>query len=284
MAVPASASVSQLLTNFRNKTTPGVYRYFTRGDVARQIQDRVNYPGMIRQGQSSLCGPAAFLYCVAKKMPLAYAQYIIDLYESGKAKLGSLNIEPGTDTKNYDLPLFLSDMAAADWIGLAGLRDSANNCFDYQKFTNTIPGITMPGELLSWFTKAGYTSGEDNTNIIFGAKNLFTLLSAHQRQQAGHAVCLLVVASVFDGVLRLSSNNLPNHWVVLTSPIKIDGMPVLPLLGKGKTINNDDSILSKKISFDVYTWGNSARSVTFKSHDLTVAQFLPHFFGYVSAK
>jgi len=190
MAVPAS--VSLLLTNFRNKTTPGVYKFFTRRDViAKQIQDRVNDPGIINQGLSSLCGPAAFLYCVAKKSPLVYAQYIVDLYDNGKAKLGSLKIEPSADNKAYDLPV-TAGVALADWIGLAGLRDSANDFFDYQHYTSAIAGITMPGELLSWFTKAGYTSGENNTNIMMGAKNLSNLLSAHQKQQAGHAVCLFV--------------------------------------------------------------------------------------------
>ena len=99
------ASVSQLLADFRKEKTKGAYRHFqNRPTIAVQIQDRVNSPHLIDQGYSSLCGPASLMYSVAKKSPFVYAKYIVDLYDSGKAKLGTLNVKPGTDTKGYGLP------------------------------------------------------------------------------------------------------------------------------------------------------------------------------------
>ncbi len=128
MAAPASTS--RLLVDFKNRTTPGAYKHFNnRATISVQIKDRVNSPYLIDQGYSSLCGPAAILYSLAKKEPLVYAQYIVDLYDNGKAKLGSLDIEPGTDTKNYNLPI-TSGMSEVDWIGLAGLRNSENDFLD----------------------------------------------------------------------------------------------------------------------------------------------------------
>lgn len=279
MSTPTT--VSQLLVNFRKKTAKGKYKHFqNRPTIAVQIQDRVNSPSLINQGFSSLCGPASFLYCLAKKSPFVYAKYIVDLYDSGKAKLGSLDVEPGSDTKSYSLPL-TSGMSEVDWIGLAGLRDSENDFYDYQKYTNEAAGITMPGDFLSWFTKAGYTNGVNDTNLV-DDEDLFTLVQAHQKKQSGHAVCLFVGADVFLG--KKGGKVIADHWVVLNSPILIDGKSVQPLLAKGKSINSDKSLLSKKLMFNVYSWGNNARPVNQNNNNLTVKHFLDYFYGYVSSK
>lgn len=241
---------------------------------------RINSPHLINQGRSSLCGPAALLYNIAKKYPLVYAKYILDLYDSGKAKLGSLKIEPGSDNRNYSLPS-ASGMSQVDWIGLAGLRDSENDFFDYQSYKDQVAGITMPGDLLSWFTKAGFTSGINDTNVM-DDEDLSTLLKAHQKKQAGHAVCLFVGADVFLG--KTGGRSTADHWVVLNSPILIDNKPVQALVKKGTKIDDDKSILSKKLSFNVYTWGNNAYPVNMRLSNLTVKYFLDYFYGYVSVK
>jgi len=114
------------------------------------------------------------------------------------------------------------------------------------------------------------------------AENIPSTHSLFKLQSVALIVLLQLAASIFDG--RISTQNIADHWVVLSSPIIIDGKPMLLLLAKGKPINNDKSILSKKISFNVYCWGNSARAVNLRISGLTVAQFLHHFYGYMSAK
>jgi len=273
--------VQQLLAQFKTKQTSGVYKYFTnRVDIADQIMKRIIDPHEIDQGQSSLCAPAAFLYNIAQKYPLVYAKYITDLYDSGIAKLGSLEVKPGLDTRNYNLPIE-SGMSRVDWIGLAGLRDSENDFLDYQSYTDRSAGITMPGDLLAWFTKAGFASGVNDTNLQTD-KKLSTLIQAHLKKQQGHAVCLFVGAKVFSG--EKGGQDIPDHWAVLNSPIFIDNKSVQPLVAKGKTINNDESILSKKLSFNVYHWGQNAYPVNRRIPDLTVEYFLNYFYGYISAK
>jgi hypothetical protein len=202
------------------------------------------------------------------------------MYETGKAKIGKIEVNAGTDTKNYNLPTS-SGMSAVDWIGLAGLRDSENDVFDYQAYTNEVAGITMPGDLLSWHTKSGFTDGINDTNVV-DDEDLFTLLTAHQKKQAGHSVCLFVGAGVFAG--KKDGRAIADHWVVLNSPILIGGNPVHSLLAKGKTINDDKTILSKKLSFNVYTWGENSRPVNRHFPNLTVEYFLDYFYGYVSSK
>jgi len=276
-----NTSTTQILNNFRNNKASGAFKHFkNRATITVQIQDRINQPHLINQGYSSLCGPAAFLYCLTKKSPAVYAKYIVDLFETGKAKLGKINVVPSTDTKNFNLPSS-SGMSEVDWIGLASLRDSENDFLDYQSHTDQAAGITMPGDLLSWFTKNGYTNGVNDTNLLLD-KNLFTLLTAHQKQQSGHAVCLFVGADVLNG--KNAGRATPDHWVVLDSPILIDSRPVIPLIAKGNSINTDQSILSKKLTFNVFTWGQQSRAINQNIQSLSVEYFLDYFYGYVSSK
>jgi hypothetical protein len=51
------------------------------------IRIRVSEPWEIDQGGASLCGPAAFMYCLAKDAPELYAQYVCELYTTGKASI-----------------------------------------------------------------------------------------------------------------------------------------------------------------------------------------------------
>ena len=275
------ASVSHILAEFKKKKTKGVYKHFSnRTVIAIQIQDRINNPHLIDQGFSSLCGPTALLYSLVKKLPLVYAKYITDLYDNGIAKLGSLKVEPSSDNKNYNLPS-AAGMSQVDWIGLAGLRDSENDFFDYQSYKDKTAGITMPGDLLSWFIQAGFTDGINDTNLI-DDEDLYTLLTAHKKKQSGHAVCLFVGANVFSGTK--GGRATADHWVVLNSPILIDNQSVQALLAKGKPVNDDNTLLSKKLSFNVFTWGNDAYPVNQSFSNLTVKYFLDYFYGYISCK
>lgn len=220
------------------------------------------------------------LYNIAKKSSLTYAKYITDLYDYGKAKLGSLEVKPGSDNRDYNLPT-ASGMSQVDWIGLAGLRDSENDFYDYESYKDEAAGITMPGDLLSWFTKAGFTDGINDTNLI-DDEDLSTLIKAHKLHQSGHVVCLFVGANVFMG--RKDGRSTADHWVVLNSPVLIDKKSVQPLISKGTTVDDDKAILSKTLSFEVFTWGNNAYPVNKNLPDLTVEYFLDYFYGYISCK
>ncbi len=139
----------------------------------------------------------------------------------------------------------------------------------------------MPGDLLSWYTATGYTNGVNKTSVM-DDEGLSTLLTAHKKQQSGHAVSLFVGADVFIG--KKNGRAIADHWVVLNSPILIDGQGVQPLLAKGKTIDYEKSILSKQLTFSVFTWGDNARAVNRSIPNLTVEHFLDYFYGYVAAK
>src|SRR6478752_3918418 len=62
-----------------------------RASFAMDLMDHINSPSLINQRDSSLCGPACFLYALLQKTPETYAQFVIDLYEKGQAKVGGLD-------------------------------------------------------------------------------------------------------------------------------------------------------------------------------------------------
>lgn len=275
----AGITTSQMINGFASRNGKSAFPHFNRGKITQQLRDRVTNPSKINQQMSSLCGPAAFLYIIAKDSPNKYAKYIIDLYEQGEATIGKLKVKPGSDCKNYKIPP--NAIEEVDWIGLASLRDSENAVFDYQSVGDQFAGITLPGHLTQWFQDSGYTQVENKTNLVFD-KNLHTLLQAHQKNQSGSSVCLFVGANIFSG--RPKGSAPADHWVVLNSNIQIDNKPVTSLLAKGAQVDDDETLFSKKIDFSVYTWGRSNYSVNAIKQNVTVSEFLDYFYGYVSAK
>lgn len=269
-------SPGKLISEFATRKSHAAFPHINKPALVKQLLQRISQPWRIDQARSSLCGPAAFLYCVARSDPGLYAKYIIDLYEKGEAKIKDLEVEPGSDCRRYKVPP--GQIAEADWVGLASLRDSENTFSDYESITDEFAGITLPGHIEDWFEEAGFKSVHDNTNLLSN-KELSVLLQAHQKRSTGAKVCLFIAANILSGKIKKDSTFKPYHWVVLNSDITIDGKPVAPLIAKGKKVDDDDKIKKKQISFKVYTWGEELRSVS----KVTVESFLNNFFGYISA-
>ena len=244
-----------------------------RPRFAIQLADRIATPRLIDQGSSSLCGPADFLYALALKNPMAYAQYAIDLYQTGSAWIGQMRVKPGADCRNY-VP---KGIDAIDWVTLASLRDSSNSLLDYQATGNEAAGITMPSGLSGWFRRSGYyTNIVNDTNVILD-KGLSCLIKADQQRATGAYACLFVGANVLG--MRSGGKVVPDHWVVLTSPVMLNGAPAAPLLMRGPSVDGDATLRGQQLSFEVFTWGG-----TQKIGPMKLAEFLDYFYGYVSAK
>lgn len=278
--MPIPNEVENMIREFEKRDGGTAFGNIKRDKVAKQLRDRLKDPFIIDQGGSSLCGPAVFIYCLAKRKPKLYAQYVIDLYEKGVATIGRLQVEPGTDCKNFN-PGLMKKIAEVDWISLAGLRDSENDFFDYDHPDDQLPGITLPGDIAKWFAFSDFLAIRQNTNIFFD-ESLYTLLQAHKKYISGACVCLFVGANVLQGFPKGKSP--ADHWVVLNSPIQIDGKPVNKLVAQGKKVNSDETLLSKKIQFSVYSWSKNSYPVNKYDPNLTVGKFLDYFYGYVAAQ
>jgi hypothetical protein len=282
--MPIPNDVENLIRQFEKRNGDIAFNKINRQDVADGLRRRISNPQNIDQGRSSLCGPAVFIYCLAKRKPIQYAKYVIDLYEKGEATIGRLKVKPGNDCKDYTPKPQRGQrqlIPDVDWIALAGLRDSENNFLDYDHPNDQIAGITPPGTISGWFAFADFQAVRENTNIFFD-ESLYTLLQAHKKHVSGACVCLFVGANVLQGFPKGKSP--ADHWVVLTSPITIDGKPVNKLIAQRKKVNQDKSLLTKKIQFSIFTWKDSSYPVNRNDPHLTVGKFLDYFYGYVAAQ
>jgi hypothetical protein len=264
-------------------TRPGIGAFpnlgLSRSLFAQALMDRVNSPTMLDQGATSLCGPAVFLYNVLKRDPEDFAKYVIELYEKGSGRIRSLEVKPGFDCRNYR-PLG-TQIAAVDWVALASLRDSANAVLDYDSSTVQLGGITTPGTLAGWFRAANFGQVENKTNLFFDS-DLSALVKGSQRFSSGSVVCLLIGANLLSG--RAGDSMIPDHWVSLSSPVRVDGVSTAYLLSQGDKVNKDEKLRKAGISFDVFTWGETSYPVKKRRAGLTVETCIDYFYGYVAAK
>ena len=260
MSSPAARTRAKAtVAKFAAKTGGGVFSAISRGDVANGLTRRVDYPGDIDQGSSSLCGPSALLFNVARDNPEKYVGFVTDLYDRGRATLGKLTIEPGTDLKAYAPNK--SDIAPVDWIALASIRDSENWFFDYQSTQDEFAGITMPSALEDWFKKAGYRDVKNETNIFF-TKGQDNARKASDLFKKGYKVSLFINALMLTSSKHTEDSWTPDHWVVLNSTI---------------------TMTAKSVLFKIYTWGNPSRAVPYKG-TLSQEDFLDNYYGFVACK
>jgi hypothetical protein len=274
-------SVIALIQKFSTQTTPSAFPNLgiPRSVFAHNLMERINSPSLIDQGNSSLCGPASFVYSLLRRSPERYARYVMELYDNGRATLGHLVVAPGPDCRRY-LPQ-PGGIDPVDWVALASLRDNTNTFLDYDTADVQVGGITMPGDLRRWFKGAQWSDVDKQTNVFFDG-DLFTLVKAHEKYCAGYDVCLLIGANLLTR--RSGGTVIPDHWVVLTSQIRIGGVSATTLLERGKKINGDKQLLDAEVEFEVYTWGHPSYSVTTGRAMLTVKTFLDFFYGFVAAK
>ncbi|MGL5735025.1 MAG: hypothetical protein ACRCYS_09185, partial [Beijerinckiaceae bacterium] len=164
------------------------------------------------------------------------------------------------DVRNFTPP---SSMAHVDWLTMASLRDSENVFFDYDESSDALAGITMPGELAKWFRRAGYQSVKEETNLVMN-KSAKAIDAANKLYAQGYRVCLFINAQMLSAGAQDKFSFVPNHWVVLTSPITMSG---------------------GKIQMTVFSWGDGEHAIpNDPAKPLAVDDFIDNFYGYVAAK
>jgi hypothetical protein len=246
------------IDEFARDTSQPQFPGISRASVVEGLKERVAKPSTLDQNQASLCGPAAYLYCLLNCQPDWFCKYVSDLYNKGYSRIHHLVVKPSADCRNYTPPK--SKIADVDWIALASLRDSENSFFDYQDADDTASGATRPGLLAQWFAKGGFGSVQNNTNFVF-SKGLPTLLDAMQKMRLGHYVCLFVNDNLLDANEFKTNTYHANHWVVL------DGL--------------FNQVVDSDIRFPVYTWGD-IHSIPRGNRKMTRDDLSKNFYGYVS--
>jgi hypothetical protein len=266
-------SATDLINAFAADTTAGAWPNVDRQKMADGLKARVGNPSAIHQRGSPLCGPANFWRTIAKNDPEVYAQAGIDLYNTGKATVGSLSIKPGSTLLN-SAPQH--GMQEADFVLLCTLRDSDNWVFSPAGVLGgSAAGITRPGTLESWFRAAEYTNIASETYLSNVSKPTPNVLrveasKASKTYRSTHTVLFLINADMLKSATQDSTALIPDHWVALTDAISPDPIDAGP---------------SDGLSFKVYTWGDGSRAVPKDSNKPLIRDdFLDHYYGYLAVK
>ncbi|MCS3604099.1 hypothetical protein M2371_003335 [Buttiauxella sp. BIGb0471] len=225
---------------------------FEKSKIERQLAARLKfqpspndymknkYPD---QQDSSLCGPAAFIYSLLKDRPDLYANFIKELWNTGSSELVNITISPskGTTTPiNYTKPTGRTRVPAIDWIALASLRDCENTIMSYSSPDDEISGITMPDSIVNWASAVG-------SNIIYHEMKIThfsrdTIVQLSQYVDSSNHVAILIDHELLLG----GRTGYPTHWVVWESKLK-NALTNNPI-----NINTSDSEL---VCLDLFSWG-----------------------------
>lgn len=227
-------------------------------DLIAGLRERVNDPVKQDQGTAALCCPAAFFYCVLNYKPELYVQYVIDLFTTGRARIGSLEVKPRLSCRVYQPPK--DRIAAVDWVALASLRDSYNAILDVASVDDDMAARSRQGEVAKWFRQIGYAGVRDDSNI-FASKGRKEIEAFDRDARASRDVCLFVHTNMLYEVKNRLDSHYWNHCVVVDEP---------------------PDVKNGRISLNVYTYGEIMRVP--KVGTLSVEEFSRNFYGYVSGQ
>ncbi|OTA15632.1 transposase [Xenorhabdus beddingii] len=226
---------------------------FEKDLIETQIQNRLSKRTFPTQGGASLCGPAAFFYCLQMDRPDIYEQAARELWKYGRTKIGKLEINPG-DGCRHPKGSFYGDyeISGLDWITLASLRDSENIIFSYDEVNSPAAGITMWGILSEWFEKAGYEKVFDNTGLSHCNMDGFITLNNYASK--GYKVVTLISDTMLTRG-RDDGMSYKSHWVVWKDAVEK---------------------VNENIELNLFSWGDVYKQVR---KNTTVDLFLNQLFG-----
>lgn len=294
MQTGAVTQAQTLINNFQRSATTAsqFYPHVIKAALIADLTQSVTAPASIDQAATSLCGPASFLYVLLGTRPDLYVQMVVELYQTGKARLGRLELEPSPGAGKRAVP---ANMRPVDWVALSGMMEG------YFDPSQEAAGITFPGLLQGWFEQTGFNPVVERANItkmfLSTDKLIGRILEAQQAWESNYGVCLCVHTEAFLSTKVTAFDKFPNHWVVLTSPILIAQLNN-NVLGNYQVINsamiqrlkndlNSGQLSANqlRIRFNVFSWGTDPIAVQGSTQtEAPLDYFLKHFFGFVKAR
>jgi hypothetical protein len=221
------------IDRFEQSPLESAWASLDKATIVADLRDRVANPFRINQGGQPFCGPASVLFELVRKNPERYVQICQSLFEQGDFQ-GITRRIVASDQLRRSLDNQFR-MGQADWMVLATLRESENLLFPVEPnapdLIRNLAGMTKSWELRGWvqeilgFGKTGY-------HHAFLLSDFAALNASIAALNSGGVACLLVTA---EGMLQ---NNpplvpYPSHWVTLLGNV---------------------TVLSDRVSFDLYTW------------------------------
>jgi hypothetical protein len=212
------------ITAFAARTGASRWK-INRADLAKRLRELVNDPNLVTQGWINLCGPAIFFHVFVRRDPVGFVRYAADLYEKASANIGSLKVKPGGDLLNADYAKIKAKQGGdptpvAEWMCMSALRDSENAVLDFEGDpSESVSGITTPGELADWLKAAGiYNKVSDEGNWV-GSKGFNHAMAL--RPVPNRDILMLINAKIIDPYHKKKAllDRFPNHFVQLLSQI-----------------------------------------------------------------
>jgi hypothetical protein len=221
----------QTLDAFEKSTKPGVWPYLDKGEIVANMRSLLADPFRIDQKQQPFCGPTSIVFELIRKQPLRYVQMCQQLYEHGMVQGETRIIEASPRLRQASREM---DMAQADWMLIATLREAENLIFPVDPNAPTlvrnIAGMTKSWEMKGWVKEI---LGYQRVNYIH-AYLLQDIHAMHRAKEAiaqgGVAFALVTAGGMFSkepAITRADSKTvkkiaLPDHWIVM---VDIDDIP-----------------------------------------------------------
>ena len=248
------------------RDNPNLVSKFSQLDLgfySFSVENRIQSPRRINQGPLNLCGPAAYLYLLAKNDPDGYAQVAIDLILNGKTSYNGLEFEAHPDMFNqvpmtYTIGNTTHVMDAADWLTMSSLRYAQNSAFWFTYNPAKELGaaaMTTHWEMTSWVedinnvkeeTISGSTGVSKINDALNSGKQILVLIDVNRFLSGVTKEESKAQAQGFEEKMAsLFSPLFGNHYVVIDSNIQLLG--------------------SSQYRFTIWTWGNYTEVTVNKS-------------------
>ena len=272
----------KLVKDFGGRSGTGAFTGIDRGKVAAQLPVRIADPTKINQANTWLCGVTSVIRAWAQDSPVDYAWLGIQLYDTGRGRLGKGQmlgqvITPSLDLRRSPVP---SGMEEADWVILASVHECLTKQFGsgVQDAFGVLGGRNYTSdegflhyrawqtaqEVVAAYRATGYRNVIDNTAYTSN-KGIRDLEKANDYLRQGYRVSLLINARLLEdstiGTQGLIGSS--DHWVGMLEAINVIGDYVLP--------------------FKVFSWGKQRR-VPGAGERIAFKDFMKEFFGFVAAR
>lgn len=244
---------------------------FERRKIEQQIASRLSYASYPDQGSTSLCGPAAFFYCLQVDRPDVYAQAARELWLYGKTKIGALEISPGEGCRHPAGSFYFNNdarISGLDWITMASLRDSENSVMSYDGIDDQVSGITLWGGLSKWFELSGYERVFNNAGLM--RNSVFDIVRLNAFIKKGYKVVTLISAGMLTD-FGVEETSFKNHWVVWEGVLR----------GANGQDISESSSLEEVVDLRLFSWGKVGDQI--KSNK-SLRYVCKHLFGGVVFK
>ncbi|MGD9531118.1 hypothetical protein [Pseudonocardia sp.] len=290
----APKSAVQIIDDFKNRSGPGKFD-LDRSKVANRLTKLTTAdpfgngchttnvvsdtgPRMLDQRGLNVCGVAAFLHVWLKRDPAAVAQFAVELYETGRSRIGGLDVVPHPELLNQSHRAIWPTTSgsgesqfAADFMMLSALRDAANAFPFLGHDDEELGGITPPGDVVSWLTATGLYREVRNRTSIVGQRPIEELEELQPNDSRDVVVLLHTLAMAGPGVpgawqanqpsfiARTLGIGIPNHYVVLNCPVERVG---------------------DQLRLRIWCWGRGDRPPL----EMPVTALAEHFYGAIVAR